>query len=67
MKIVNPIELIICEQCGAVVFAPLKKLHGTIHSVFGSFKEMPSEELLEQQVDYEEKPNEPDHDIRDLD
>jgi len=41
-NIVNPIELMICMQCGAVVFAPMKNIHGKSHSTFGSFKEFPA-------------------------
>ena len=45
IQIVNPIELMICIQCGAVVFAPMKNIHGKAHSTFGAFKEFPSEDV----------------------
>ena len=46
MKLIPADEIIVCDQCGALVLKDLKNTHGQSHQVFGSFSEVPADLLV---------------------
>ncbi len=46
IDIIDANDVIVCQQCGALVLKSLKTMHGTAHSTFGSFEDVPSDLLV---------------------
>ena len=46
MNIIRAETVIVCNQCGALVLESLKNTHGSSHSTFGTFSEIPHDLLI---------------------
>ncbi len=46
IDVIDANEIVVCQQCGALVLKSLKTMHGTAHSTFGSFEDISSEMLV---------------------
>ena len=40
MNFIKTEDVMVCQQCGALVLKTLKTIHGQAHSTFGSFEDM---------------------------